>query len=178
MAPLQPQPATTPKKNRTLKTGLRIDMTPMVDLGFLLITFFIFTSTMAEKRSTDLIMPKDGSPMSLANSAALTVLLTGGDSVFLYNGAWKEAFAKKEIIITNYSTTNGLGNYIREKQKTLGQKRDELMLLIKPTANSTYNNLINALDEVLINEVHKYAIVDITGEEQAFMADRSAKKNL
>jgi hypothetical protein len=63
----------------------------------------------------------------------------------------------------------GIGNIIREKQKHLGERKKELMLLIKPLETSSYSNLMNTLDEVLINDVKKYAIVDATEEERSFV---------
>jgi len=47
--------------------------------------------------------------------------------------------------------------------------KNEMMLLIKPSDESTYNNLINTLDETMINAVKKYAVVDLTAEEKSFL---------
>ncbi len=68
-----------------------------------------------------------------------------------------------------YDLQNGLGKIIREKQKALGIAKDELMLMIKPTDASTYNNIINLLDEVQINAIKKYAILKLSPEEKAFL---------
>ena len=57
MAQLQLAPVSTGKKNRSQKAQLKIDMTPMVDLGFLLITFFIFTTTMSKPYETTMYLP-------------------------------------------------------------------------------------------------------------------------
>ncbi len=67
----------------------RVDLTPMVDLGFLLITFFIFTTTMSRPTKMILILPKDvpDKERQLArNSAVITILLGKSDGVFYYEG--------------------------------------------------------------------------------------------
>jgi biopolymer transport protein ExbD len=172
MAQLQLQPVTTGKKNRVRKTQLKIDMTPMVDLGFLLITFFIFTTTMSEPYETSLIMPKDTTKKDrtkIGKSNALTILLKGNDSVYHYHGKWEEAVKSRGVHLINYHVNSSIGNIIREKQKTLGVKKDELLLIIKPLETSSYNNLMNALDEVMINDVKKYAIMDATNTEAKYL---------
>jgi hypothetical protein len=170
MAQLQLDPINTGKKNRARKAQLKIDMTPMVDLGFLLITFFIFTTTISEPYKTDLYMPKEGPPINIGETASLTVLPSGGDSVYYYQGKWGEAIVRNGVHLTDYDVKNGIGNTIREKQKFLGPKRKELMFMIKPLDNSSYHNLMNALDEVLINDVKKYTIMGVTEEEKTWVA--------
>ncbi|MCH5596517.1 ExbD/TolR family protein [Niabella ginsengisoli] len=82
--------ATRPQRGfstRRKTAALRIDMTPMVDLGFLLITFFIFTATMNEPKAMDLFMPKDdGSPTPTSESGALSIIADKGGSIFYYEG--------------------------------------------------------------------------------------------
>lgn len=167
----------TTRKGRSFshnkKHILRIDMTPMVDLGFLLITFFVFTTTMSTPKATDLFMPKDdiNHPQPLPNSLALSLLLDDNNKVFYYSGDFKEAANSNKIFETNYSTNEGIGKIIRQKQKDIDYSgkftdgRKGLMLLIKPTSKSVYKNVIDALDEAVINDVRKYAIVEPIKEE-------------
>jgi len=88
------------------KQMIRIDMTPMVDLGFLLITFFVFTTTIATPTGTDLFMPKEdfNHPQPLPKSLALTFLLADNDRIIYYHGDFDEAIKTNEIFETNYST--------------------------------------------------------------------------
>jgi len=161
------------------KQVIRIDMTPMVDLGFLLITFFVFTTTMSTPKATDLFMPKDDTthPQPLPNSLALSLLLDN-NKVYYYNGDFKEAVNANKIFETNYSTYGGIGKIIRQKQKDIDASgkfadgRKGLMLLIKPTSGSVYKNVIDALDEAVINDVRKYAIVEPANEEIVYIKNR------
>ena len=160
------------------KQVLGIDMTPMVDLGFLLITFFVFTTTMSTPRATDLFMPKDPTntkdSTTLIDDLALTFLLGDNNRVYYYNGIFDNALGSNAIFETNYSTYGGIGKIIRQTQKVIDASgkfpdgRKGLMLLIKPTSGSVYKNVIDALDEAVINDVRKYAIVEPANEETAY----------
>ena len=152
------------------KQIIQIDMTPMVDLGFLLVIFFVFTTTMSMPKATDLFMARDNinHPTPLPNSLALSLLLDDNNKVFYFNGDFKEAVRANKIYQTNYFTYEGIGKIIRQKQKDIDASgkfadgRKGLMLLIKPTSKSVYKNVIDALDEAVINDVKKYAIVEPT----------------
>lgn len=169
------------RKGKTFSRGkkniLKIDMTPMVDLGFLLITFFVFTTTMSLQKATDLFMPNDKSidSTNLPQGLALTLLLDSDNRIYYYNGDFNEALKANEILETNYSTYTGIGKVIRQKQKDIdaGGKfadgRKGLMLLIKPATTSSYKNVVDALDEAVINGVGKYAIIEPAREELEFM---------
>lgn len=168
MAAILTTPSTSGKR-RPASRSLRIDMTPMVDLGFLLITFFIFTTSMTESYATRLYMPADGEPGKQPQSAALTVLLGKDNRVYYYEGQWETALQHRAVLPTSYDLQQGLGQVIRRQQQRLGQQKDDLLLLIKPLEAATYANVINALDEVQINGVKRYAITEPTPDEKAFV---------
>jgi biopolymer transport protein ExbD len=173
MAQIQTEPAEATKTKRKVHSFPKIDMTPMVDLGFLLITFFIFTTTLAEKNVTSLVMPREGAPSEVPAGKALTILLAPDNKVFAYEGEWEKAVLDKKVVETNYNEYSGIGNLIRQKQERLSEQKDELVLLIKPTEKASYANLIDALDEAVINGVKHYAVVKETGEEKAFVQKRN-----
>jgi biopolymer transport protein ExbD len=159
------------------KHRLKIDMTPMVDLGFLLITFFIMTTELSKPTVMDLFMPKDGHEMPLGESNALTVLFDG-DKMFYYNGKWEDAVKKGSILQTGFSGSHDLRNVIEAKQTELEQSqknkegRDGLMLLIKPGKNASYKSVVDVLDEMTISRVKKYALVKLSEEEDFWMRNK------
>jgi biopolymer transport protein ExbD len=164
------RPGRGPVKKHSLKT----DMTPMVDLGFLLITFFVMTVQLSKPAVVNLNMPKDGPPMPVGNSNALTVLIDNNDRVYYYEGDWKKARETGQIFKTNLSVTNGLGQIIRKKQATLDaydqkEGRRGLMLMIRASHRASYKNVIDALDEALINVVEKYAVLPAEPGETEWM---------
>ena len=120
----------------------------MVDLGFLLITFFVFTSELSRPNTLDLLMPKEGKDMPVAESLSLTILVGGEGQVFYYEGEWSAS----KVMSTSFHVVTGMGKVIRDKQKQLdmhpvrGEGRAGLMLLIKP--GDTIDELENLCDRV------------------------------
>jgi biopolymer transport protein ExbD len=162
---------------------IRIDMTPMVDLGFLLITFFIFTTTISTPTITNLYMPDtnpDPHPPKLDDELALTILLDANNRIYYYNGNWEDAKKTEQIFETTYSEYAGFGKVIRQKQEMIeasgkfSEGKKGMMVLIKPGSRSAYKNIMDALDEMTINDVRKFAIIDPDNEEIEFLKTRSA----
>lgn len=159
-------------KRNTKKLSTRVDLTPMVDLGFLLITFFVFTTAMAKPSGIKINLPKGDNPkMKTPESTVLTIIPIRGDSIFYYSGKLEEALHSGDYGISNFSFPNGIGSIIREKQQQLDlhpkYSRDDLFLVIKPFETASYQNITDAIDEAIINGVKTHALVDITKEDIA-----------
>lgn len=165
-------------ETRIIKHSLKIDMTPMVDLGFLLISFFVITAELSKPTVMDLVMPKDGPPLPLKESGALTLLLGKGNVVFYYEGMWEEAIKKEKIFPVHLAGANSLRELINQKQKRLEkitnnkEGRNRLMLLIKPGNEATYKLIIDVLDETSINLVTKYALIKQSNEEMVWLKNK------
>ena len=118
---------------------------------------------MASPGTTHLSIPKEGPLTTLGESDALTVLLDGNNRVFYYHGNWEKAAAANEVFRTSISK-KGLRHVILAKQKVLdrvNQKegRKGLMLLIKPGKDADYGSVVDLLDEALIHDIKKYAVL-------------------
>jgi hypothetical protein len=178
MAELMVQPGNSRKAGvrQSKKLSTRVDLTPMVDLGFLLITFFIVTTTWSRPKATELKMPADGEPTSLGKDAALTILAGNNNKVFYYQGNWQDALREGSYGITGYTLTGGIGDIIRYKQQAMDRSypggRKEMMVLIKPAMDASYKNVVGLLDEMLINRVSRYALLDMTAEEKTLLTQK------
>ena len=154
------------KKGKKLST--RVDLTPMVDLGFLLITFFIFTTTMSQPTAFKLFLPKDADKPEDQNKAkesgALTILLGKDNHVFYYEGILDNSNASSKFKSANFGNgEDGIRNVILQKKLTTPDK--DFVVVIKPNEECTYKNVVDILDEMSINMVKKYALVDISEVE-------------
>jgi biopolymer transport protein ExbD len=191
-------------KPKGKKMSTRVDFTPMVDLGFLLITFFMLTTSMSKPKTMEINMPvkevNEIDKQKVKASQAITVLLAAGDTIVYYY--INETTGEPETpVITNYSaggiratllTRNrellnkaNNNNYdsipiLKEmyklnqipedemKKRIAGIKanKDALIVVIKADDKAKYRNLVDILDEMLICNIGRYAIVDITPVEQ------------
>ena len=164
--------STKPGKKPQRLCAPHIDMTPMVDLGFLLITFFIFTTSMAESRATSLFMPAEGDPTFVPASHAFTMILSDQNTIYYYRGDWEAALKNGQIGKTGYGSAHSIRQQIQSCQQSMGNKKDKLMLVIKPLAGASYQNVVDALDEAMINNVQRYAITDANPAEKLYIQNR------
>jgi biopolymer transport protein ExbD len=151
------------KKGKKLST--RVDLTPMVDLGFLLVTFFVFTTTMQQSTAMKMNEPKDDKPeeqKKVKNSGAMTILLGRANQIYYYYGQLDPAKLSEQFKSSSFKDIRGL---IVEKKKTT--PLDDLMYIIKSDSSSTFKNAIDILDEMSISAVPPghYAEVDMSPAE-------------
>jgi biopolymer transport protein ExbD len=151
-----------PGVKKAKKASTRVDLTPMVDLGFLLITFFIFTTTISQPTTMNLFLPKDTDKPEEQNKAkesgALTLLLGANNNVYYYEG-------QLDPSASNFKTSSlkQIRDVIINKKRTT--PKDDLVIVIKPSSESTYRNVVDVLDEMAINDIQRYALVDIAEVE-------------
>ena len=152
----------------SLKKLIKVDLTPMVDLGFLLITFFVFTTTMEKATVMEIKSPYDAERTdAVCNSCALTVLLDKNDALYYYAGAFDNALVRKG----SFSTIRNVIQQQKALLKTTGRDEDEFSLIIKAADASLFKNFIDITDEVMINKVKRYYIDELTEEEKLKMKD-------
>lgn len=157
------------KKVRSKKQNSKVDLTAMVDLAFLLITFFMLTTSLSKPQSMDLSMPdKDTKTpeILIADARTLTILIGPDGKLQSYMGQFASPLeAPKDIAYGK----NGIRKQILEKLQsvpiTMGDPKKGLIVLIKADKKSNYKNLVDILDEMAICKVQTYAIVDMTKDE-------------
>ncbi len=176
MAQIEEKQSNDGGKVRVKKASTRVDMAPMVDLGFLLITFFMFTTTFSKPNTMSLNMPpkidkdvKVETPeIDLTNS--ISIILGGDDRIFWHQQD-KTTLTPDQLKETDYSK-DGLRKEIL-LAKDRARKPELFTVIIKPTDDSTYENLVNTLDEMEITESGKYGIVDVSDDEVKVYREKS-----
>lgn len=166
------QPAASGNGRRKLSTP-RIDLTPMVDLGFLLITFFMYTTTLAKPNVMEIAAPPRDSKgrTEVPAEATLIVLPTSEHRIAYYSGT------ENPMLSLHWSSFNGTTGLRRLLAKETGRikalpsnfsaEAHKLHVLIKPDTSAAYEDIVNTLDEMNIASAPYYTIMRITAEEQA-----------
>jgi biopolymer transport protein ExbD len=152
------------KKAKRMST--RIDMTPLVDLGFLLITFFIFTTTMSTPSTMDIFKKKYNKKYEELNKAkesgALTIMMGKDNHLYYYEG--KLAPDASNFTSSNFKEIRDV--IIKKKKNT---PVEDLVIVLKPNEEATYKNTVDMLDEMTINQVKRFALVDISEVENGLI---------
>ncbi|MFC0516186.1 ExbD/TolR family protein [Mucilaginibacter angelicae] len=163
MAELNSSPQNGGGKHKRKKINARVDLTAMVDLAFLLITFFIMTTTLAKPKAMDLAMPVGKEDEPVGASRTLTVCLGKDNKVLYFLGELKQPIIAPSV--TNFNA-NGIRKAIIETNKKVHDNTGKSMIvLVKPSDKSQYSNLVSTLDELAITGIQQYAIVDIMPED-------------
>jgi len=185
-------------KKRAKKQSTRIDMTPMVDLAFLLLTFFVLTATFSKPKSMELTFPAP--PENITDQPpiknGITFLLSKDDRIFYYEGEFRavdDDKGKKTVLSELNYSQGSLHKYLLDKNKVMQDKikaldakhkanqlpdstfkrmvrevksdKESYTYLIKTDDKATYKNVIDVIDELNINVVGKYVMVDIMKPE-------------
>ena len=159
-------------KVRSKKQNSKVDLSAMVDLAFLLITFFMLTTTLSKPQSMSLGLPdKDPEdktpPVKVDENRTMTIMLGDNGKVVYYMGLLSNPIAGPKDIAYG---KDGIRKELLSRKKSVleytGDKTKGIIVIIKPTKKSNYRNLVDILDEMAITEVETYAIVpEFTPEE-------------
>jgi len=204
MAEMNVQEKGGKKKGKTKKMSTRVDFTPMVDLGFLLITFFMLTTTLIKPQTMEISMPakdkvKEEDQTKIKASKAITILLGKNNKVFYYFGT-RENNVDPAIVESNFSP-DGVRKMLLQRNSEVMTKIDALkkekldrkisedtmkvrisrakgsknapVVMIKASNDASYKNLVDVLDEMLICNIGRYAIVDITPYDLGLIKDKN-----
>lgn len=155
-------------KIRSKKQGGRVDLTAMVDLAFLLITFFMLTTSLSKPKAMDVAMPdknkeeEQKDQLDVADNRTMTILLGSNDKLEWYMGLLDNPLDGPTV--ADYGK-NGIRPVLLEKIKSVpqvtGDPEKGLIVIIRPSDKSSYKNLVDILDEMKIVDAKQYMIGDI-----------------
>lgn len=151
-------------KVRSKKQSTRVDLTAMVDLAFLLVTFFMLTTTLNKPKAMDLAMPdkdEENTQEPIAASRTMTVLLGSNNKLEWFIGEP----GKTPPSVESYGKDGIRKILIEQSQKVKQTTGKDMFVIVKPSDKSVYKNVVDVLDELHITNNMSFAIVDISAPE-------------
>lgn len=191
------------QKKRAKKLSTRIDMTPMVDLGFLLLTFFMLTTTFSQPKVIQLTPPiKTKETTKVQDTLSLTLILGKNDTVYYYNGQLnlnpdsnnimqttfsndgvrKLVLSRNEVVLNSIKDIEAQHKNNKMPDSTYERLLDKAesnkyarFVIIKTDSNARYSNVVMTLDEMNICNVGKYSLIDASPDDLKMIADYKTK---
>lgn len=150
-------------KPRAKKDGGRVDLTAMVDLAFLLITFFMLTTSLNKPQAMDVAMPDKNvetdknTDINVDEHRSVTLVLGSNDKLVWYQGDVKNPLQGPTVV--DYSKEGLRAVLMRMKEQVPRQAGGkDMIVVIRPSEKSVTRNIIDALDEMKIVDVKRYMI--------------------
>lgn len=156
-------------RSSSRKMPVRVDLTAMVDLAFLLITFFMLTTSLAKPKQMPVVMPADGPDGPVSDKRTMTICLGKNNQALWYMGMADNPLSAPKKIGYGDDLSNAIGSQVKEVQAATGKG---LIVLIKPAAHSIYANLVEALDDMDLQKVPTYAIAKILPKDVDFLKEK------
>jgi biopolymer transport protein ExbD len=142
------------KKKRRL--GIRIDMTPMVDVAFLLLTFFMLTTTFSKPQTMEINLPPGESKVEVAESNLLTLRIMDDGSIF-----WNIGVEPPKKI--EFKDLHGL---LVERS----QSNPKLITLVKVDRKAKYKQMVDVMDELQVSNVTRFSLAPMLPQDKEEVA--------
>jgi biopolymer transport protein ExbD len=145
------------KRKKGRRLGIRIDMTPLVDVAFLLLTFFMFTTSMSRPQTMEINLPPNKDiKVETAESNTLTVAVA--DKGQLYWRVGIESFKKVDL------------DELRRILRDQSAQKPKLVTLLKIDRMAKYDTMVNLIDELNLSNITRFSLVSLTEADKALMA--------
>lgn len=144
------------KRKKMRRVGIRIDMTPLVDIAFLLLTFFMMTTTMTKPQTMEINLPPEDVKVEIAESNLLTLRVTEAGVVF-----WNMGIDAPERIQFEK---------LREFLKERNEANPKLVTLVKVDRQGKYSTMVNMIDELNLANITRFSLAPLTDQDRVLLA--------
>src|SRR5947207_8526030 len=138
------------------RLGVRLDMTPMVDVAFLLLTFFMLTTTMNRPQTMEINLPPEKTTVEVAQSNLLTLRVKEDGSIY-----WNVAEDPPQKV--EYKSLGAL-----MKQRL--QQNPKLITLIKVDRKGKYHMMVDIMDELNLANVTRFSLAPMVDADKQILA--------
>jgi biopolymer transport protein ExbD len=143
------------KHKRMRRLGVRIDMTPMVDVAFLLLTFFMLTTTMNRPQTMEINLPPSNTTVEVPESNLLTLRVKEDGSIY-----WNVAAEPPQKVEFNK---------LRELMLQKVQQNQKLITLIKVDRKGKYHYMVDIMDELNLANITRFSLAPMLDADREFL---------
>jgi biopolymer transport protein ExbD len=144
------------KRKKTRRVGIRIDMTPLVDIAFLLLTFFMLTTSMSRPQTMEINLPPEEVTVEIAESNLLTLRVNEKGEIF-----WNVALdAPVKVEFAN------LRSFLKEH----AEANPKLVTLVKIDRQGKYDMMVNMIDELNLARITRFSLAPLQDKDKEILA--------
>lgn len=168
MAELNTKQEVATKKVRTRKAAPKVDLTAMVDLAFLLITFFMLTTSLNQPNSLDVAVPDNSQTniIDMDERRLISLIIEEGKLTWYQGDINNPIQVPTAIKLDNNdlrATLKKMGDIIKQTTSK------DMVVLLKPSKEARTIDVIQTLDEMKISNIKRYMLSKASKQEEAIM---------
>jgi biopolymer transport protein ExbD len=156
VAAAEPRKRGKKKRKKGRRLGIRIDMTPLVDVAFLLLTFFMLTTSMSRPQTMEINLPPQDTKVEIAESNLLTLRLNAKGEVF-----WNMGIETPKKI-----AFKDLRSFLRERSTA----NPKLVTLVKVDREGKYIMMVDMMDELNLAQISRFSLAPLLDQDKELMA--------
>ncbi len=162
-------------RKRPQRLGFHLDMTPMVDVAFLLLTFFMLTTTFSKFNTMEINTPPEKSEVRVAENNVLTLRIA--DDSMAYCSLGSTAPQPFPLYDSRDSRQLALSSELRQRLQQQIAANKKTVLVIKISENAKYRHLVAILDELNLMKIERFSLEDYTRQD-ALEIQRTSKPKI
>ncbi len=147
------------------RLGFRLDMTPMVDVAFLLLTFFMLTTTFAKSNTMEINIPPDTGEISIAEMNVMTLRVPGDG--YAYWSLGNEAPRKTPLYESQGASHMTVSRQVRQVLLQQAAANKKLVIVVKISEKAKYRSLVDIIDELNLLKIDRFSLDDFTPQDEA-----------
>jgi biopolymer transport protein ExbD len=144
------------KKRGKKRIGVRIDMTPMVDVAFLLLTFFMLTTVLRKQQTLEINLPPADAKVEVAQSNLITVYVDDNNKIF-----WNTGTEKPKSV-----EFNGLIKFFEDQ---LAQN-SKIIVLVKLDRKSKFQYMVDIIDDLNLAKLTRFSLAPMNDNDKKFLS--------
>jgi biopolymer transport protein ExbD len=155
-----------PKKHgrKRKRIGFHLDMTPMVDVAFLLLTFFMLTTTFSKSNTMEINVPPETGEVKMAESNVMTFRIPGDG--YAYWSLGNEAPRKIELYEQKDGKQFALSKGIRQLLRQQTSSNKKLAIVVRISEKAKYKSLVDIIDEFNMMKIDRFSLDDFTSQDE------------